>query len=342
MGKVTLDQLSKVSGFSPTTISRVLNGKAAEYRISSQTCDAVRRLAQDMGFQPNYFAQALRNKKTGTLGLILPNIKNPFFAGLASRIISQAKNYDKSVMLIDTMENEDMEHEALEIMVSRSIDGVILVPCSGSPDFIAKVSEDVPLILVDRYFEGSALPYVSTDNFKGGYECMKLLITSGHTNICCIKGPDISVTTKERLKGCRKAVEESSAAVDLRVQGNEFTIENGYVETKMCLSTENPPTAIFALSNTILLGAIKAIKEHGMTVPGDISLISFDDNLYLDFLNPPVTRIAQPVDTMADCAVKLLMDWIDHGNRPGGNILMTPEMIVRESVKNLHSRFNAD
>ena len=114
--------------------------------------------------------------------------------------------------------------------------------------------------------------------------------------------------------------------------GNEFSTQNGYVETKLALNMGKKISAIFALSNTIFLGAIKAISEHGLKVPEDLSIVSFDDNIYLDFLNPPVTRISQPIESISIVAVKMLMDRIKDNPVPAGGILLQPSIVLRQSV----------
>ena len=333
MKKGTLEDIEKLTGYSKTTISRVLNQKTEKYRISDAAKTKILRVAQKIDFQLNFVAQSLRNGSSQTIGLIVPFIRNPFFAGLASTIIAEANKYDYTVMLIDTQEDSELEKKAIDTMLARNIDGIILVPCGDDPSRLEEASKAVPLILVDRYFENSALPYVSTDNYQGAFQAMDMLLTSGHKNILCIKGSNISITSRERIKGCMDAVKKSGYDVNLNIRGNEFSIQNGYIETKMSLGKPNIPTAIFALSNTILLGAMEALKEHHLNIPDDISIISFDDNLYLDYLNPPVTRVAQPISSIGLAALKMLVQSIEEKDEVMTKLLMTPSIIKRESVK---------
>jgi LacI family transcriptional regulator len=338
MKKGTLDDIAKRTGYSKTTISRVLNGKAAEYRISEVAQNNILCVVKELNYKPNLVAQSLRNQSTHTIGLVLPHIDNPFFANIASTIITEAQKFDYTVMVIDTLEKPDLEEQAIGSMMERKIDGIILVPCGDNPSQLEEVSVNMPLVLVDRYFENHHLPYVSTDNYTGAYQATKLLLESGHRRILCIQGPQISVTTQKRVKGCMDAVRDMGDVELLTVRGNDFSIQNGYVETKMAITQPVPPTAIFALSNTILLGAIQALNEQKMRVPEDISLVSFDDNLYLDYLNPPVTRIAQPLSNIGIIAVKMLVQQIAEKTNPQTSILLQPRIVKRESVRVLSEK----
>jgi len=333
MKNKTLKEIEKLTGYSKTTISRVLNQKADKYRISDAARIKILKAVQKTDYKPNFVAQILRNGYTRTIGLIVPFIKNPFFANLASIIISEANKYGYTVMLIDTQENSEMETNAIDTMLARKIDGIILVPCGDNPTMLEEVSETIPLILVDRYFENSSLQYVSTDNYTGAFLAMDLLLSSGHRKLLCIQGPKISMTTKERIRGCVDAIKKAEADVSFDVRGNDFTIQNGYIETKMALSGSDVPTAIFTLGNTILLGAIEALKEHNLNIPNDISIVSFDDNLYLDYLNPPITRVAQPISSIGLAAVKTLMQRINKKEETKSNLLIKPVVIKRDSVK---------
>ncbi len=335
MEKQTLDDIARITGYSKTTVSRVLNGKAATARISKQTVEKIMQVSKDLNYQLNSVAQMLRNKVSKTIGLVVPYISNPFFANLASTVITHAREAGYIVTIIDTMENPEAERQALNTMVSRSVDGIIVVPCGDDPEYIGKMAQQVPLILIDRYFPEADIPYVSTDNYDGGFQAMRLLLESGHTNVLCIKGPDVSVTSNERVRGCQDAIAQSGHTCKLGIAGNDFSVQNGYIETQLALGTKQPPTAIFALSSTILLGVLKALNEHKLNIPEDISVISFDDNTYLDYLNPPVTRVKQPITDIAETAMSLLLQAIAKKEDLQANICMTPSIVLRNSIKHI-------
>lgn len=331
--KTTLDTIAENTGFSKSTISRVLNNKAHSSRISKETVEIIRKEAERCGYTPNLLAKNLRTKKAQTIGLMVPSLANPYFAEISSVIISEAKRAGYTTIVTDTMEDEDIQNESVTALLSRQVDGIIIVPCGNNPTFLEQTNEHcVPIILVDRYYENSPLPYVVTNNFQGGYLATSLLIKNGHRRIACIQGPPTATPNKRRLEGYRNALKQADMEDLSIIVGNEFSIQNGYMETKLLLNNSERPTAIFALSNTIGLGAIKAIREAGLKIPEDISLVSFDNNIYLDYLVPSITRVSQMVDEMGKLAVKLLYDSIANHRTIRSQIELSPEMILRESV----------
>ena len=190
-------------------------------------------------------------------------------------------------------------------------------------------------MLIDRYFNSTELSYVCTDNYQGGFEATKYLLNNGHEKILCIQGTPHSMPVRERVRGYLDALRGHGIEQNARIAGNSFSIQNGYLETKLALNSPERPTAIFALSNTILLGAIKAIKESGLSIPDDISAITFDNNTFLDFIDPPITRISQPVNEIGTLAVKLLMQGIAEKRSTGARMQLQPQLIVCDSVANI-------
>lgn len=333
--KATLSDISKVTGVSITTISRVLNGKTEQFRISRETEQNVLEAVKKLKYQPNIIAQSLRKSTTFTLGLLIPSIDNPFFANIASAVIREALKYEYPVMVIDTHESVEEEKGAIDTLLGRNVDGIIIVPCTDDPEQLLRINQIKPLVLIDRYFDNCDLAYVASDNYKGAFEATRMLLSYGHRNIMCIQGTPRSITSRQRVKGFLEAMEQAGFSDNAIVSGNEFSTSNGYVETKLALSLGRHPSAIFALSNTILLGTLRAVSEHGLKVPDDISIISFDDNLYLDFLNPPITRISQPIEEISIVAVKMLMDRIKErvpSTHLGAGHLLQPVIIVRNSI----------
>ncbi|MCI1779439.1 MAG: LacI family transcriptional regulator [Bacteroidales bacterium] len=329
----TLKDISQATGYSKSTISRVLNGKSAEYRISATAVDKIRRAVKEVNYKPNMAAQILRTNKSHSIVLLVPGIDNPFFASIASFIMKEARQYDYNVLVMDTAENAHIENTALNSLIARNIEGIIIVPVGADPARLEQISRTIPLILIDRYFKGYDLPYVSTDNYMGAYNATKLLLKHGHRKILCIQGPGISVTTQERVRGYIEAMKENGNSDNILTKGNEFSVQNGYIETNMVISADYRPTAIFSLSNTILLGTIKALREHEIKIPDEISLISFDDSTYLDYLNPPITRIAQPIENICIIAFKSLMNKIIDNQEMHSSTLLQPQIIVRDSIK---------
>lgn len=331
--KSTLETIAESTGFSTSTVSRVLSGKAESGRISLKTAETIRQAAEKIGYTPNILAQNLRNGKTNTIGLVVPDISNPYFAEIASVIVAEARRNDYTTIVTDTMGSETIQEDSAKALISRKVDGMIVVPCGSRAGFLEDISRlFVPVILIDRYYADSTLPYVASNNYQGGFDGTNLLLLHGHRKIACIQGPLSSMPNLRRIDGYRAALKKAGAEGCELIVGNDFTVQNGYIEMKILLNMKERPTAVFALSNTIGLGAIKAIHEAGLRIPEDISLVSFDNNVYLDYLVPAVTRIGQRVDEMGKMAVKLLMESIRGQHVPASQIELSTETILRDSV----------
>ena len=319
-------------GCSATTISRVLSGKAEKYRISEATVKAVLREARRCNYTPSATAQILRTKKSNTIGLLLPSVSNPYFADMASVIISELSDSNFTTIVVDTMESEQKLNESARSLISRQVDGLIAVPCGENGEEMEMLSGLTPLVLIDRYYENTSLPFVTTNNYQGGLDATKHLLSRGHSRITCIQGVQSSMPNKERVRGYCRAMEEAGLAENINIVGNEFSVQNGYLEAKLLMSREIRPTAIFTLSNTIMLGALKAIREAGLSIPQDVALISFDNNLYMDYMTPSITRISQPVEDMSKLAVKILLDKLNGESNCNSQLRLSPMMVAGESA----------
>lgn len=335
MKKDTLLTISEKTGYSISTVSRVLSGKGKKYRISQNTIDYVTEVAKSCNYTPDLIAQSLRTRKTNTIGLTIPSIENPFFSNLSGVIINQLKSRGYNIILSDTMENVDNEVEALNSFVSRNVDGIIAVPVSSSPLYIEQISKMIPVVLIDRYFENTTLPYVCTDNYYGAYIATEFLISKGYRRLLAIQGVPASMPNKERLRGFRQAVEDHRAeGVQETVSGDSFSVESGYSETFSALTSSDRPDAIFAFSNTILLGAIKAIRELGLVIPDDVALISFDNNRFLDFFDPVITRVEQPISVIGNLVTDNIIRMIESEERDAvssSQVLVRPTLIMGHS-----------
>lgn len=334
MKKETLSSMSARTGYSITTISRVLSGQAEKYRISKATVDAIKAEAEHCNYTPSLAAQSLRTKKTGLIGLLLPSVSNPYFSEMASSVISENYKRGYTTIVVETGESSERLGETARDLVARNVEGIIVVPCGEDPQLLERLNASVPVVLVDRHYAGTKLSFVTTNNYQGGLSGTRLLVNSGHKKIVCLQGVKSSMPNQERVKGYLDAMEESHNQQYINVVGSEFSIQSGYLETKILLSGNNRPTAIFALSNMILLGVMKAVNEAGLSIPDDISVVSFDNNTYLDYVTPVMTRVSQPVEDMAVLASKILYDHICGANACS-QLRLSPAMIVGESIKDI-------
>lgn len=341
--KETLQTIAQRLNLSATTVSRVLGGNAEKYRISAKTQEIIMNEAMRCKYTPSMVARSLRTQRTNMIGLILPSVSNKYFADIASTVISECRHNGYTTIVMDVAEKEEFQKDCIRSLATRGVDGMIIAPCGDDPSQLEMINQEYfPVILVDRYFNDSSLSYVTANNLQGGMIAARHLISQGHSKIACIQGVIESIPNQKRVSGYKRAMTEAGLEKNIDIRGDAFSIQNGYVETKLLLSAPSStrPTAIFALSNTIALGAVKAIKESGLRIPEDISVISFDDNIYLDYMEPPVTRVIQPVEGMAKLAVRLLFNDIGKpkDERTKSELQLATELIRRDSVRALNKQ----
>lgn len=334
--KANIKDIASSTGLSITTVSRVLNGKAKQYRISDKSQKKIYEAAKALNYIPNQIAVNLQSGRTRSIALIIPSLMNPYFSRIAGWINMELQQMGYVTLISDCNENPEIEAQALKQMSSRNVEGIIIAPCGNSPDPLRFIQDlHIPLVCLDRYMEGLEIPFVSTDNYQGAYQATKHFIKNGHTNIACIQGLESSMPNKLRIKGFKAAMEEEGIKIS-SISGYDFSVENGYKETLLLLQNKPKPSAIFAMSNTIALGCMKALKENNFRIPEDISLIAFDDHPYLDHLSTPLTCIEQPVDDICNIAVRLLFSLINNEEIKSRQVFLPPTLKLRDSVKQLN------
>lgn len=336
MKKETLVSIAERSGCSISTVSRVLSGNAAKYRISQRTVARVTEEVKRCNYTPSLLAKGLRTNRTDTIGLLIPNIENSFFAGVAGVVIRESRNYNYKVV-VDTQEDERNEQDGLSALLARRVDGIVAAPCGSNAELFASVQEGgMPLVLIDRYLpDAGMLSYVTTDNYRGAVMAAEYLLENGHRRIACIQGTPHSMPVRDRVRGFGDTLRAHGLGDRIVVTGEDFSVQNGYLETKLALAQAERPTAIFALSNLILLGVVKAVHESGLRIPDDISVVSFDDNMLFNYLDPAITCIGQPTDEIGTLAVKLLIRAIREPGAAPSHLHLPPSLIIRRSVRNL-------
>lgn len=337
-GDATLKKIAAKSGVSVPTVSRVLSGKGEQYRISRATIDNVNRIATELDYSPNYLASSLRLKRTLTLGLIIPDISNPFFSSLARSIEKATRQGGYSIILCDSEETTSIEIESFKLLESRKVDGLIVSPVGQeSRHFLSNNEPRVPMVLVDRYFPELRIPFVTSDSYRGALEAVAYLIENGHRRIACIQGLHNTSSNIDRVRGYVDAHKNRGLEVDeTMIVGDNFGEENGYIEAKILMKRAQRPTAVFCVGNLISLGVLRAMAEERLSIPRDLSLISFDDHPYFSFLSPPITTVAQQNKELGSIAAKLLLERIEvpHAHESGG-IFVPTKLLVRDSVRRI-------
>ena len=323
------------TGYSVSTVSRVLTGQAEKCRISRKAVELITEAAREANYQPDMVARTLRTKQSRTVGLLVPGIDNPFFATLSGIVIKLLTERGYHTLLADSQESELQENTALQMFLGRKVEGIIAIPVSSSPAYLEQINRTIPVVLIDRRFASTSLPYVCTDNYLGARMATDYLLERGYRNILAILGVPTSMPNQERLEGFRDALEGKN--VKYATAGDAFSVENGHREVARAFAGGGKSfDAIFAFSATILLGAIDALRELNLKVGRDVGVVSFDNNGFLDFLDPAITRVEQPLAEASGLAVDTLFAIMDarRQKKPDPGLLqrlIPPTLVVRSS-----------
>lgn len=315
---VTLKDIAKRTGLHPSTISRVLSGKYENFNVSEETRELIFKIARESQYVPNEMARSLRLKKTQTLGLIIPDILNPLFAGLARSvgIACEKKNY--SYIVCNTDEVQQKEVKYIEMLRSRGIDGMIIVPVQERTEHLAELAaEKYPFVLATRSIADLNVDSVTTNNREEVFRAVEYLLKLGHHRIAFISGHPASLAIQERLQGYRDALEQFRIDFDpALVEGSGHSQESGYLAARKVLNLSQRPTALFVSSNVIIVGVLEATFEAGLSIPDDLSIAGYADMRATPYLSCPLTALVQPVDAIAKHAVRLLLRRIESSQEP--------------------------
>jgi LacI family transcriptional regulator len=323
----TIRNVAKKSGVSTTTVSHILNGTRF---VSPEVKQRVLDVIQELGYQPNSLARSLRKKETQSLGLILPDSTNQYFAEIQCGVEKAAYDRGYSVILCNTEGDENKENLYVNVLRNKRMDGILFISSGSSTKLL--LEEKIPLVLVDRDMPDLEVDTVMADNFQGGYLATQYLIELGHTRIGCITGPEGIVPSGRRIAGYRKALEETGLYLDPQlICAGDFHAATGKIAASRLLKLPKPPTAIFAFNDLMAVGAIQAAADLKRVIPRDLALVGFDDIELASFIQPPLTTIRQPKLEMGLLAVDMLINRIHDHALPIKKVTLPVSLIKRES-----------
>ncbi len=331
--KVTIKDIAKAANVSTATVSKVLNNK--DQRISAETRALVLKIAEEKKYIRNSMARSLVTRKTNTIGLILPDITNPFFPELARGAEDKANEAGYMIMFANTDDSAEKETKYLNMLAEKMVDGIILTQ-SAHKEGNAKTLEalKLPIVLIDRDMALDNIKgRVLVDNFSGAYDGVTYLIEKGYRKIAFITGPFSTTTSKDRLKGYEKALEDHNITLNesLIFEG-EYKGQWGTKATKMILDQNLDIDAIFCGNDLIAINVIKTLKKNGIRVPDDLAIIGYDNIKISEMIEPALTTVNQPVYKMGYKAVELLINILE-GNIQEKTIQLESNLVVRDSVK---------
>jgi len=326
----TIKQVAAHAGVSSATVSHVING--TRY-VSDTVQEQVQRAMRELDYHPNALARSLRSGQTHTLGMILPDSANPFFAEVGHSIEIAAFEARYSVILCNTENDFEKESLYIDVLTNKQVDGMIFVATGERSDSLKNLVEmKIPTVVMDRDFSGLELDVVLADSFQGGVLATQHLISLGHKRIGCIAGPSSINPSSRRLAGYKQALQAANLAIepDLIMNG-DFHPESGWEIGRAMLSQRNAPTAVFASNDLMAMGVLRAATELGLHVPDDLALVGYDDIELASYTNPPLTTIKQPKVEMGLATLNFLLGRIKDKQAAPQRALLPVSLVVRGS-----------
>jgi len=328
----TVSDVARRAGVSTMTVSRVINESGA---VSPDTRARVNGAILELGYMPNVLARQLRSMRTRMIALVVTDIRNPFFTTIASGVEDTARARGYAVMFCSTYDSEVDESEYVRVLIQRRVDGVLLVPaCGGGSSVQLLQKHGLPTVVLDRHLVDASVDEVRADSKGGAYEGVRHLVELGHRQIAILSGPQGVSTSTDRVAGYLEALMEASIAGDRgQILFGEFTEASGYSMARQVIEAKPRPTAIFAANNFIAFGAMRAIREAGLRVPDDISLVAFDDLPPEWVFDPMLTVVTQPAYEIGTKAAELLLERLggDAPDCPRG-IVLPSCLVIRRST----------
>ncbi|MDC6378963.1 LacI family DNA-binding transcriptional regulator [Pseudomonas graminis] len=323
-------EVARLAGVSVATVSRTLRSPD---RVLPQTREKVNTAVKQAGYRPNLMAVQFRSQKTGNLVILVPAIANTFFAQVISGAQRAAQAAGYRLLLCDTQGREEVERQFAELVYAHQADGVIQLRAYDPFETATSGAVLPPIVNACEVISNGRYPTISLDNLAAAKALTTYLITLGHRRIGLIKGSRTSPLTLDRLAGYRKALREAGIRFDKElVCHGDFTLNAGFIGASKMLAMAHRPTALFCENDEMAIGALKRIKEEGLRVPEDISLVGFDDIPMANYCDPPLTTISQPAEAFGERAVEMLIMLIEKKPLPARHVVLPFEITARGST----------
>jgi LacI family transcriptional regulator len=346
---ITIRQLAKEIGLSPTTVSMVLNSSSLARNIPETTKNRVRVAAKKFDYTPNPFARSLFSRRSGSVAILLSDITDPYCTIVMKGISSSLHSSNYIPVLFDIDNSQAKFKDNLQKMVDHRLEGIIGIANSALLEtalLTTAKKRKIPIVLIGRDMEGTDISSVSVDNEKGTYFAMKHLYDLGHRAIAFIKGPEDIIDSAQRWKGIVRFASETGLTIDrklimpMKLPGTSHTA--GFTAARELLRRKREFTALLAFDDVTAFGAIRAFTEAGKNVPVDCSVVGFDDVTTAAFYNPPLTTIRQPMKVLASLSVKIFLELTDaffeKKEISPVHRKIEPKLVIRASTAPLRTR----
>jgi LacI family transcriptional regulator len=336
--KTSLKDIAKALNVSSTLVSMVLNGHSKQHGISSSTQQKVLKKAKELNYQPNSIARGLRTGKTNTIGLIVPDISNAFYAQIAKKIETKASEKGYHLIFCSSNECVKKEEDLIRMLRARQVDGLILASTAKNNSIFKElIDEAFPLVLIDRLVHGLSSNYVVVDNYNSSIQAVERLIHNSHQRIGLLSiGPSHISSIKDREQGYIDALQKNRINID-QSYICAIPFQNVYdsvgTHLSRMLQHSKPVTALYATNNNIAKACLHHLQRMHKRIPEDIALLSYDDIDLFEFCHPPVTAVEQPIDIMGEKGLDILLKLIKGTpqDKPVQQITLAARIVIRTS-----------
>jgi LacI family transcriptional regulator len=332
--KATIYDIAREAGVSIATVSQVINGKG---KISEKRRAEIMEIMERLHYQPSAIAAALTGKQTYTLGLLVPDISNPYFAELARAVEDRSRQLGYSVVICSTDNKDERVERYLNLLQQKRVDGMMIGTGIDNAEILSPLlQQSIPVALIARHMPSLSVHTVAIDDRLGGALAAQHLLELGHTHVAVLSEPFKVSSSKERVRGFREALEKAGLSLEAdHVRESSADLGSAKKEALVLLTEKNRATGIFCCNDMQAIGALQAAKELGLRVPEDVSIIGFDNTILASVTSPPLTTVAQPIEDLGRRAVDLLIDELKDEGKSPQKIVLKPELVIRDSTGNV-------
>lgn len=328
----TIKDIAEALGISKSTVSRAL---ADRFDVKPETRKAVMEMAEKMKYKPNLNALNLQKKRSGIIGVIVPEFVNSFFPHIIMAIQNVFEEKGFNVLITQSNESAEVELKNLKLLESSMVEGIIISVAhnNANADYYRQlIDSGMPLVFFNRVCDEIDCTKVIIDDFKMSFLAVEHLIISGKRRIMHFKGPNDIISTKEREKGYRHALQKYGIEYDNRMIVNGgLTRNEGYTAMTQCLEGGIIPDALFAFNDQLAIGALKAIKQKGYKIPQDIAVFGFSESQSAQLTEPPLSSVAQPLSEIGSSAARLLLEKIENPETKDKSVILPAKLNIRGS-----------
>ncbi|NLE43654.1 MAG: LacI family transcriptional regulator [Chloroflexi bacterium] len=326
---VSIKDIARRAGVSHSTVSRAL---ADSPLIADDTKERIRRLAREMEYSPSAIARGLVTQRTSTVGMVVTTIADPFIAEVVRGVEETALDHGYSVILCDCNAEPERELNCVQALREKRVDSIIVTSSRVGNLYVPLLEElAVPIVLINNQHDGHYVHSIRIDDVTGGYIAGSYLASLGHRDIAYIAGPAGTQSSRDRLEGLKRAMQECGREVSPAwIVPGDGRPEGGERSADQILRADTRPTAILCYNDMTAIGALRTLRSAGVRIPQDISVMGYDDIRFAAYVEPPLTTISQPKYTLGQRAFLLALNLVDHQDELADSILI-PELVVRDS-----------